>query len=77
MVVHLQMGGGGVTQCDASYTMATDGRESLCNIYIFLNHCSCKGNDRSIMKIFSGLAKSTSFWNEYLTWVLEISKMVG
>ena len=38
--------------------------------------CYCKGNDRCLMKIFSGLAKSISFWNKYLTWrrdgILEI-----
>ena len=61
-------GGGDVTQFDASYTMAINGHENRFTIYIFLHHYYCKGNDRSVLKIFSGLAKSVFFKNKYLTW---------
>ena len=48
--------------------MAMNGHENRFTIYNFLHRCYCKGNDRSMMKIFSGLAKSISFLNKYLTW---------
>ena len=48
--------------------MAINGHENRFTIYIFLHHYYCKGNDRSVLKIFSGLAKSIFFKNKYLTW---------
>ena len=39
------MGGGGVTQFDASYIMIMNGHENLFTIYIFLHLCYYEGND--------------------------------
>ena len=44
-------------QFDASYTMAMKEHESRFTIYVFLHHCYCKGNDMSVMKIFSGFGR--------------------
>ena len=60
MRVHLLMRGGDVTQIEAIYTITINRHANQFTIYIFLQHCYYKGNDRSIMKTFSDLAKRIS-----------------